>query len=135
MKKVIKIILFLMISIFSLAALKDGSYYVEGRSVAGWQPFLKLTVKNEKIIGAQYDRKNTQSQLLSIDQSNNDSFKDKNGISFRDVSFSLTRSLIKTQDVNAIEDSRVPELTHEFKTMMKFLIEKANSGTTGNFTM
>ena len=135
MKKVIKIILFLMISIFSLAALKDGSYYVEGRSVAGWQPFLKLTVKNEKIIGAQYDRKNTQSQLLSIDPSNNDSFKDKNGISFRDVSFSLTRSLIKTQDVNAIEDSRVPELTHEFKTMMKFLIEKANSGTTGNFTM
>ena len=126
MKKVIKIILFLMISIFSLAALKDGSYYVEGRSVAGWQPFLKLTVKNEKIIGAQYDRKNAQGQLLSIDQS---------GISFRDASFALSRSLIKTQDVNAIEDSRVPELTHEFKTMMKFLIEKANSGATGNFTM
>ena len=84
MKKVIKIILFLMISIFSLAALKDGSYYVEGRSVAGWQPFLKLTVKNEKIIGAQYDRKNAQGQLLSIDQS---------GISFRDASFALSRSL------------------------------------------
>ena len=127
MKKVIRIILFLMISIFSLAALKDGSYYVECKPVDGWQPFLKLIIKNE--------RKNTQSQLLSIDPSNNDSFKDKNGISFRDVSFSLTRSLIKTQDVNAIEDSRVPELTHEFKTMMKFLIEKANSGTTGNFTM
>ena len=135
MKKVIRIILFFMISIFSLAALKDGSYYVECKPVDGWQPFLKLIIKNEKIIGAQYDRKNTQNQLLSIDPSNNDSFKDKNGISFRDVSFSLTRSLIKTQDVNAIEDSRVPELTHEFKTMMKFLIEKANSGTTGNFTM
>ncbi len=126
MKKVIKIILFLMISIFSLAALKDGSYYVEGRSVAGWQPFLKLTVKNEKIIGAQYDRKNAQGQLLSIDQS---------GISFRDASFALSRSLIKTQDANTIEDSKIPEVTREFKTMANFLIEKANSGTTGNFTM
>ena len=126
MKKVIKIILFLMISIFSLAALKDGSYYVEGRSVAGWQPFLKLTVKNEKIIGAQYDRKNAQGQLLSIDQ---------NGISFRDASFALSRSLIKTQDVNTIEDSQIPDVTREFKTMANFLIEKANSGTTGNFTM
>ena len=126
MKKVIKIILFLMISIFSLAALKDGSYYVEGRSVAGWQPFLKLTVKNEKIIGAQYDRKNAQGQLLSIDQS---------GISFRDASFALSRSLIKTQDVNTIEDSQIPDVTREFKTMANFLIEKANSGTTGNFTM
>ncbi len=126
MKKVIKIILFLMISIFSLAALKDGSYYVEGRSVAGWQPFLKLTVKNEKIIGAQYDRKNAQGQLLSIDQS---------GISFRDASFALSRSLIKTQDANTIEDSKIPELTREFKTMANFLIEKANSGATGNFTM
>ncbi len=126
MKKVIKIILFLMISIFSLAALKDGSYYVEGRSVAGWQPFLKLTVKNEKIIGAQYDRKNAQGQLLSID---------KSGISFRDASFALSRSLIKTQDANTIEDSKIPEVTREFKTMANFLIEKANSGTTGNFTM
>ena len=126
MKKVIKIILFLMISIFSLAALKDGSYYVEGRSVAGWQPFLKLTVKNEKIIGAQYDRKNAQGQLLSIDQ---------NGISFREASFALSRSLIKTQDANTIEDSKIPELTREFKTMANFLIEKANSGATGNFTM
>ena len=135
MKKIIRIVLFLIISIFSLAALKDGSYCVEGKFVDGWQPFLKLIVKNEKIIGAQYDRKNAQSQIFSIDQSGNESFKDKNGISFRDVSFSLTRSLIKTQDVNAIEDSRVPELTREFKTMMKFLIEKANLGTTGNFTM
>ena len=126
MKKVIKIILFLMISIFSLAALKDGSYYVEGRSVAGWQPFLKLTVKNEKIIGAKYDRKNAQGQLLSIDQS---------GISFRDASFALSRSLIKTQDANTIEDSKIPEVTREFKTMANFLIEKANSGATGNFTM
>lgn len=126
MKKVIKIILFLMISIFSLAALKDGSYYVEGRSVAGWQPFLKLTVKNEKIIGAQYDRKNAQGQLLSIDQ---------NGISFREASFALSRSLIKTQDANTIEDSKNPELTREFKSMANFLIEKANSGATGNFTM
>ena len=135
MKKIIRIVLFLMISIFSFAALKDGSYYVEGKFVDGWQPFLKLIIKNEKIIGAQYDRKNAQSQLLSIDQNNNDHFKDKNGTSFREASFSLTRSLIKTQDVNTIEGSKVPELTHEFKTMANFLIEKANSGSTGNFTM
>ena len=135
MKKIIRIVLFLIISIFSLAALKDGSYCVEGKFVDGWQPFLKLIVKNEKIIGAQYDRKNAQSQLLSIDQNNNDHFKDKNGTSFREASFSLTRSLIKTQDVNTIEGSKVPELTHEFKTMANFLIEKANSGSTGNFTM
>ena len=49
MKKVIRIILFFMISIFSLAALKDGSYYVECKPVDGWQPFLKLIIKNENL--------------------------------------------------------------------------------------
>lgn len=127
MKKIIRIVLFLIISVFSLAALKDGSYYVEAKSVSGWQPFLKLTVKNEKIIGVQYDRKDSQGQLLSIDP--------KNGTSFRDASFALSRSLIKSQDINSIEDIKNPELTNEFKTMSKFLIDKANSGQTGNFTM
>ena len=135
MKKFIRVVLFLIIGVFSLAALKDGSYYVESKSIGGWQPFLKLTIKNEKIIGVQYDRKDSQGQLLSIDQSNNDSFKSKNGTSFRDASFALSRSLIKSQDINTIEDIKIPELTNEFKTMGNFLIEKANSGQTGNFTM
>ena len=82
-----------------------------------------------------YDWKNAQSQLLSIDQNNNDRFKDKNGTTFREASFSLTRSLTKTQDVNTVEDSKVPVVTNEFKSMANFLIEKANSGAAGNFTM
>ena len=67
MKKFIRVVLFLIIGVFSLAALKDGSYYVESKSIGGWQPFLKLTIKNEKIIGVQYDRKDSQGQLLFID--------------------------------------------------------------------
>ena len=124
MRKVVSVLLFLVIGFFSLAAMKDGSYSVEGRASGGWQPFMKMTIKNEKIINVQYDRKNSQGQLLSMD--------DKN---FRDGSFALSRSLKSTQNVNTIENISNSELTNEFKTMANFLINKANSGQTGDFNL
>jgi major membrane immunogen (membrane-anchored lipoprotein) len=124
MKKVVSILLFFIIGFFSLAAMKDGSYSVEGRAAGGWQPFMKMTVKNEKIINVQYDRKNTQGQLLSME--------DKN---FREGSFALSRSLKSTQNANTVESISNSELTNEFKTMANFLINKANAGQTGDFTL
>ena len=50
MRKVVSILLFLVIGFFSLAAMKDGSYSVDGRTSGGWQAFMKMTEKNEKII-------------------------------------------------------------------------------------
>lgn len=125
MKKVISV-LFLVMGLFSLAALKDGSYSVEGSASGGWKPFVKITVKNEKIINVQYDRKNSQGQLLSMDEA---------GKTFREGAFALTRSLKNTQNVNTIEDIKNPELTNEFKKMANFLINKANSGSTGDFNL
>ena len=124
MRKVVSILLFLIIGFFSLAAMKDGSYSVDGRTSGGWQAFMKMTIKNEKIINVQYDRKNSQGQLLSM-----------NDKDFRDGSFALSRSLKSTQNVNTIENINNPELTNEFKTMANFLINKANSGQTGDFTL
>ena len=82
MRKVVSILLFLIIGFFSLAAMKDGSYSVDGRTSGGWQAFMKMTIKNEKIINVQYDRKNSQGQLLSM-----------NDKDFREGSFALSRSL------------------------------------------
>ena len=124
MRKVVSILLFLVIGFFSLAAMKDGSYSVDGRTSGGWQAFMKMTVKNEKIINVQYDRKNSQGQLLSM--------SDKD---FRDGSFALSRSLKSTQNVSTIENISNSELTNEFKTMANFLINKAKSGQTGDFTL
>ena len=124
MRRVVSILLFLVIGFFSLAAMKDGAYSVEGRASGGWQPFMKMTIKNEKIINVQYDRKNSQGQLQSMG--------DKD---FRDGSFALSRSLKSTQDVNTIENINNPGLTNEFKTMANFLINKANSGQTGDFNL
>ena len=125
MKKIISA-LFLLMSIFSLAALKDGTYSVNGKTSGDWRAFLKITVKNEKIINVQYDRKNSNGQLLSMDGS---------GAGFRDAAFALARSLKNTQNVNTVENVNNAEITNEFKTMANFLIDKANAGAVGDFSL
>ena len=136
MNKIFRFFLFMtMVFTISFSAMKDGSYSVEGKAAGGWQPFMKMTVKNQKIIGVQYDRKNSNGQLLSLDQKGNEKFKEKNGMSFRDATFTLSRSLIKTQNIEDLENINVPEATNEFKQLGRFLIEKANAGTEGNFTL
>ena len=103
MKKLLVLLVFSLMNLVSFSAMKDGIYYVEKSYDNEWKSFVKITVKNDKIIGAQYDRKNSEGVLLSLDQKENDKAKAKYGLSFRETSFLLTRGLVSAQKVEPNE--------------------------------
>ena len=122
MKKLLFISMFLL-NILSFSAMKNGIYSVDKKYDSNWTSFVKLTVKDGKIIGVQYDRKNQKGELLSLSQN-----------SFRDVSLEISRNLVNSQNPNSVTGSDGKALS-EFKEMSNFLINKANNGETGNFKM
>ena len=122
MKKLLFISMFLL-NILSFSAMKNGIYSVDKKYDSNWTSFVKLTVKDGKIIGAQYDRKNQRGELFSMSQN-----------SFRDVAFEISRNLINSQNVSSVTGKDAKALS-EFKEMSNFLINKANNGETGNFKM
>ena len=115
--------------------MKDGIYYVEKTYDNEWKSFVKITVKNDKIIGAQYDRKSSDGILLSLDQKENDKAKIKYGLTFRDMSFTLTRGLVSNQKVEVNETVKDSNSLDEFKKMVNYLIEKANNGEDGVYKL
>lgn len=122
MKKFLVILMFLL-NILGFSALKNGIYSVEKKYDGNWKSFVKLTVRDGKIIGAQYDRKNSKGELFSMNQS-----------SFRDMALEISRSLINSQNVSSVSGKNAKAVS-EFKEMSKFLINKANNGETGDFKM
>ncbi len=135
MKKRLLLATFLLAAVINFANLKDGIYYVEKSYDNNWNSFVRITVKNDKIIGAQYDRKNKDGELLSLNQKENDKYKGKYGSSFRDVTLSITRSFVTTQNINTLEKTTDSSATNEFQSMVNFLIKKAETGETGTFRM
>ena len=122
MKKFLVILMFLL-NILGFSALKNGIYSVEKKYDGNWKSFVKLTVRDGKIICAQYDRKNSKGELFSMNQS-----------SFRDMALEISRSLINSQNVSSVSGKDAKAVS-EFKEMSKFLINKANNGETGDFKM
>ena len=135
MKKLLVLLVFSLMNLVSFSAMKDGIYYVEKSYDNEWKSFVKITVKNDKIIGAQYDRKNSEGVLLSLDQKENDKAKAKYGSSFREMSFLLTRGLVSVQKVEPNETVKDSSSFHEFTKMVDYLIEKANSGEDGVYKL
>ncbi len=113
----------LLLNVLGFSAMKNGIYSVEKKYDSNWNSFVKLTIKDGKIIGAQYDRKNQKGELFSMSQN-----------SFRDISLEISRSLVSTQNVNSVEGKDARAVS-EFKEMSNFLINKANNGETGDFRM
>ena len=122
MKKLL-FILMLLLNALSFSALKNGIYSVEKKYDGNWSSFVKLTIKDGKIIGAQYDRRNQNGELFSMSQS-----------SFRDISLEISRNLVNTQNVNSVTGKDAKALS-EFKELTNFLINKANNGEVGEFKM
>ena len=122
MKKLL-FILMLLLNALSFSALKNGIYSVEKKYAGNWSSFVKLTIKDGKIIGAQYDRRNQNGELFSMSQS-----------SFRDISLEISRNLVNTQNVNSVTGKDAKALS-EFKELTNFLINKANNGEVGEFKM
>jgi len=127
--------LLLLIFLYKLTKSQDGIYYVEKNHDGNWKAFAKLTVKGSRIIGVQYDRKNSSGELMTVDQKENEKYKSRFGESFRETSFSMTRSLVSSQDVNSVGGVKDSGALSEFKQLVNFLINKANAGEQGNFKM
>ena len=115
--------LMLLLNVLGFSAMKNGIYSVEKKYDGNWTSFVKLTVKDGKIIGAQYDRKNQKGELFSMTQN-----------SFRDVALEISRNLVNSQNVSSLKGKDAKAVS-EFKEMSNFLINKANNGETGNFKM
>ena len=114
MKKIL-FALMLFVNILGFSALKNGIYSVEKRYDGNWNSFVKLTVKDGKIIGAQYDRKNQKGELFSMSQN-----------SFRDIALEISRNLINSQNVSSVTGKDAKAVS-EFKEMSNFLMDKANN--------
>ena len=135
MKKLLVLLVFSLMNLVSFSAMKDGIYYVEKSYDSEWKSFVKITVKNDKVIGAQYDRKNREGVLMSLDQKENDKAKAKYGLTFRDMSFLLTRSVVSAQKVESNATVKDSGSVDEFTKMVDYLIEKANSGEDGSYKL
>ena len=122
MKKIL-FALMLFVNILGFSALKNGIYSVEKKYDGNWKSFVKLTVRDGKIIGAQYDRKNKKGELFSMSQH-----------SFRDIAREISRNLVNSQNVSSVTGKDATAVS-EFKQMSNFLINKANNGETGDFKM
>ena len=122
MKKLLFVLMFLL-NVLGFSAMKNCIYSVEKKYDGNWTSFVKLTVKDGKIIGAQYDRKNQKGELLSMNQN-----------SFRDIALEISRNLINSQNVSSVTGKDAAAVS-EFKQMSNFLINKANNGETGDFKM
>ena len=65
MKKLLFVLMFLL-NVLGFSAMKNGIYSVEKKYDGNWTSLVKLTVKDGKIIGAEYDRKNLKGEFFSM---------------------------------------------------------------------
>lgn len=121
-----KRIIFILTMIFSssgFSALKDGIYSAEKSYGDNWKSFARITVKGERIIGAQFDRKGSSGEMQSLSDSE-----------LRDTFIEMSRSLTSTQDADGISGKDAKALS-EFRELVNFLLKKAENGETGSFGM
>lgn len=122
MKKII-FILTMVFSSLGFSALKDGIYLAEKSYGGDWKSFARITVKGERIIGAQFDRKGSSGEMQSMSNSE-----------LRDAFIEMSRTLISSQDADGISGKDAKAVS-DFRDLVKFLLKKAENGEAGNFEM
>lgn len=122
MKKII-FILTMIFSSLGFSALKDGIYSAEKSYGGDWKSFARITVKGERIIGVQFDRKGSSGEMQSMSNSK-----------LRDAFIEMSRTLISSQDADGISGKDAKAVS-DFRDLVKFLLKKAENGEAGNFEM
>jgi pheromone cAD1 o protein len=122
MKKII-FILMIIFSSLGFSALKDGIYSAEKSYGGSWKSFARITVKGERIIGAQFDRKGNSGEMQSLSKAE-----------LRDAFIEMARSLTSSQNADGVSGKDAKAVS-EFRELVKFLLKKAENGETGNFEM
>lgn len=122
MKKIV-FILMIIFSSLGFSALKDGIYSAEKSYGGAWKSFARITVKGERIIGAQFDRKGSSGEMQSM-----------SNLELRDAFIEMSRTLISSQDADGISGKDAKAVS-DFRDLVKFLLKKAENGEAGNFEM
>lgn len=122
MKKII-FILAMVFSTLGFSALKDGIYSAEKSYGGAWKSFARITVKGERIIGAQFDRKGNSGEMQSLSNAE-----------LRNAFIEMSRNLTRTQNADGISGKDAKAVS-EFRELVNFLLKKAENGETGNFEM
>lgn len=143
-----KVILFLIMATSILGAqLKDGEYFVKQDSYPhGWASTAAIRVEDGKIVEVTTDKVNKAGELVSENKEYNKRMRAKSGTDPKEYSVVLTENFMKNMEKNYTGKGgfKMPEIdivagatssSKKFKKMMEFLVEKAESGKTGDHRM
>ena len=143
-----KIILFLIMATSILGAqLKDGEYFVKQDSYPhGWASTAGIRVEEGKIVKVTTDKVNKAGELVSEDVEYNNKMRAKSGTDPKEYSVVLIENFMENLKKKSTgkDDFQMPEIdivagatssSKKFKKMMEFLVEKAESGKTGDHRM
>jgi len=142
-----KIILYLIMATSILGAqLKDGRYFVQEKGYSyGWASTASIEIDGGKIVEVTTDKVNKKGELASKNDGYNKRMLAKKGTNPEKFSVILPENFIKglKKDYYLKEvDFEMPKIdiiagatdsSESFKKMMEFLVEKAESGETGNY--
>ncbi len=137
MKKILMIFA-ITCSIAIGAELKDGDYSVRtDKTFWFWYPRTEIVVKDGEVIEAYHDRVKKDGRLASEDDWYNKKMLKKNGTNPARYSKEIPENYFKAnRDLEKIDNvAGATESVHHFKKQMEFLLEKAEKGETGEFTM
>ncbi|WP_028856690.1 FMN-binding protein [Psychrilyobacter atlanticus] len=143
-----KIILYLIMATSILGAqLMDGEYFVQQDEYPhGWASTAGIRVEDGKIVEVTTDKVNKAGKLVSQDVKYNEKMRAKSGTDPKEYSVVLTENFMEGLEKKSIgkDDFQMPEIdivagatssSKKFKKMMEFLVEKAESGKTGDHRM
>jgi major membrane immunogen (membrane-anchored lipoprotein) len=119
-----------VISSLAFSKLEDGKYYVEAENASwGWKPFTYMVVENGEIVEIKHDRKNKAGKNATEDLKYNKSMSEKKGLGIKDAVQKLEKEFMKSKDIEQVDSvAGATSTSKEFKVMVKFLMDKAETG-------
>lgn len=106
MKKILCILAILATTTTTFAKLNDGKFKAEDKDFdrRGWKVYNEITVKDGKIVGADFDYVNKNGELKSKDIEYNKKYREISKIDVPELKELFEADLIKTQNPNDLEE-------------------------------
>ena len=138
MKKIVILIVLLMLSASAFASFKDGEYIAneDKYSFWGWKAYVKIIIKDGKVISVDHDYENKKGGKQSQDEKyNKDMFKSKK-TDPKTFTAKWSKELLDEQSADKIDTIAGATESHtKFVTLSKLLLEKAQTGETGEYVL
>lgn len=126
------------IEIDAKAALKDGEYSLEEKNIGstGWKAFLNMTVKDGKIVDADYNYLNADGELKTSDEGYQEKMTEIAGTGPQDYIPALNNDLVEKQNAGEVDIvTGATHSAHTFKLYAAQLINAAQKGDNGKIVI